>query len=229
MQVWWSGFNLIESEWIVWNLADGTFEKKTIALRRRIIGTNSPKNFVFESSVLTVTFSNENHWQILCRRGVLLNTLGKLCIIWWRNISNGLTSNYENINIWSTLEFSPNLLAIRSYQKRLPDTSRFGFIVTSIIGGNCNFSDNHGQKTRDKSQNCTTSVFDCVPPAPPVSMLLESNAIRPSQHWIRGKGGLEAPKRMFRLDILGNITKTPKFACVPALFDHDCQKMVVNR
>ena len=41
---------------------------------------------------------------------------------------------------------------------------------------------NLGQNSWDKSQNCTTSVFDSVPPAPPVSMLVESNAIRPSQH-----------------------------------------------
>ena len=41
---------------------------------------------------------------------------------------------------------------------------------------------NLGQNSWDKSQYCTTSVFDSVPPAPLVSMLVESNAIRPSQH-----------------------------------------------
>ena len=41
---------------------------------------------------------------------------------------------------------------------------------------------NLGQNSWDMSQNCTTSVFDSVPPAPPVSMFVESNAIRPSQH-----------------------------------------------
>ena len=41
---------------------------------------------------------------------------------------------------------------------------------------------NLGQNTWDKSQNCTSLVVDYVPPAPPVSMLLESNAIRQSQH-----------------------------------------------
>ena len=58
----------------------------------------------------------------------------------------------------------------------------FGYILTFTISSNRSFSDNLGQNSWDKSQNCTTSVFDSVPPAPPVSVLVESNAIRPSQH-----------------------------------------------
>ena len=41
---------------------------------------------------------------------------------------------------------------------------------------------NLGQDTWDKSESCTTFVFDYVLPTPLASMLLESNAIRPSHH-----------------------------------------------
>ena len=75
------------------------------------------------------------------------------------------------------------------------------------------------------------SLITC-PPLLPVSMLLESNAIRPSQHWIRGEEESEGAKRMFSPQFLGNITKKRKFACVlakmplsliPASCDQDCR------
>ena len=84
---------------------------------------------------------------------------------------------------------------------------------------------NLGQNTWDKSQNCTTSIFDYVPPAPPVSMLLDSNAIRPSQHWIRGKGDEKVLNVCFHLDIVRNMKKAQKFASVPICFDQDCTVM----
>ena len=58
-----------------------TFEKKTIALWRRMIDPFSKNSFVFKSSFRVVLFSNENHWQISYRRGVLQNAMGKSFII----------------------------------------------------------------------------------------------------------------------------------------------------
>ena len=106
----------------------------------------------------------------------------------------------------------------------MSDTSRFGVILTFTISSNRSFSDNLGQNSWDKSQNCTTSVFDSVPPASPVSMLVESNAIRPYPNIeLGGKGDEKVLNVCFDLGILGNMTKTQKFASVPIYFDQDCR------
>ena len=50
----------------------------------------------------------------------------------------------------------------------------------------------------------------------------------PFDHFNIELGGKEEDQKLlsvcFRLDILGNITKPRRFACVPANFDQDCRK-----
>ena len=99
-------------------------------------------------------------------------------------------------------------------------------MIMQTVAQRCNLrawlTYNPGQNTWDKSQNCTTSVFDYVTPAPPVSMLIESNTIWLSQHGSRGKRDEKVLNVCFHLDILTNMTKTQKFASVPIYFDQDC-------
>ena len=101
--------------------------------------------------------------------------------------------------------------------------------LTFTISSNGSFSDNIGQNSWDKSQNCTTSVFDSVPPATPVQCWLNQTPFDHPSIELGGKGDEKVLNVSFHLDILGNMTKTQKFASVPIYFDQDCLKMVVNK
>ena len=87
---------------------------------------------------------------------------------------------------------------------------------------------NLGQNSWDKSQNCTISVFDSVPPLPPFQCWLNQTPFDHPNIELGGKGDEKVLNVCFHLDILGNMTKTQKFASVPIYFDQDCSMSSVG-
>ena len=72
------------------------------------------------------------------------------------------------------------------------------------------------------------SLIQC-PPLPPFQCWLNQMPFDHPNIELGGKGDEKVLNVCFHLDILGNMTKTQKFASVPIYFDQDCLKMVVNK
>ena len=72
------------------------------------------------------------------------------------------------------------------------------------------------------------SLIRC-PPLPPFQRWLNQTPFDHPNIELGGKGDEKVLNVCFHLDILGNMTKTQKFASVPIYFDQDCLKMVVNK
>ena len=72
------------------------------------------------------------------------------------------------------------------------------------------------------------SLIQC-PPLPPFQCWLNQTPFDHPDIELGGKGDEKVLNVCFHLDILGNMTKTQKFASVPIYFDQDCLKMVVNK
>ena len=72
------------------------------------------------------------------------------------------------------------------------------------------------------------SLIRCLP-LPPFQCWLNQTPFDHPNIELGGKGDEKVLNVCFHLDILGNMTKTQKFASVPIYFDQDCLKMVVNK
>ena len=68
------------------------------------------------------------------------------------------------------------------------------------------------------------SLIQC-PPLNPFQCLLNQTPFDHPNIELRGKGDEKVLNVRFHLDILGNMTKTQKFASVPIYFDQDCRKL----
>ena len=65
------------------------------------------------------------------------------------------------------------------------------------------------------------SLIQC-PPLPPFQCWLNQTPFDHPNIELGGKGDEKVLNVCFHLDILGNMTKTQKFASVPIYFDQDC-------
>ena len=72
------------------------------------------------------------------------------------------------------------------------------------------------------------SLIRC-PPLPPFQCWLNQTPFDHPNIELGGRGDEKVLNVCFHLDILGNMTKTQKFASVPIYFDQDCLKMVVTK